>query len=60
MKRLALALTLVGAAACRSCSCQGTENCEECVARCVDSQGVSEELCKGSACVSVCPQQGNQ
>jgi hypothetical protein len=54
VRMVAMALTLAGAAACRDCSCQKTEDCKECVARCVASQGVSEEICQTTACASVC------
>jgi len=36
---------------------QGQESCEDCVARCVKTQGVSPEICRGRACSSICPQQ---
>jgi hypothetical protein len=36
---------------CRACS---EESCDECVARCVEEQGVSPEICRGAACSSIC------
>lgn len=44
----------------RTPSCNsGSETCEECVARCVETQGVGPEICRTTACASLCGQ-GNQ
>jgi hypothetical protein len=50
-----LILLLVFIAACsgRGCTgCQRAETCDECVQRCLDTQGGSPEICRGSACAS--------
>ncbi len=51
-----LAIGLVMLAGCpRGCTgCTGTESCDNCVARCVQTQGVSPDLCRTTACASVC------
>jgi hypothetical protein len=39
----------------RGCrSCQPAESCDDCIKRCVDTQGVSPDICRGGACSSVC------
>jgi hypothetical protein len=60
---LALFFVVVFAAcsgrACSGCrSCTGVETCDECVKRCVDTQGVSPDICRGAACSSVCQPHG--
>jgi hypothetical protein len=49
---------LAGACSGRACSgcsaCQRAETCEECVKRCVDTQGVSPDVCRGAACSNLC------
>jgi hypothetical protein len=39
---------------CRTSGCTRTENCEECVARCVDTQRVSPDICRITACQTPC------
>jgi hypothetical protein len=50
---LCLAMTLVACSG-RGCTGCATENCEECVKRCVETQGVSPDVCQTTACASVC------
>jgi hypothetical protein len=62
--RLVAILLLVVAGCTGACnegcrSCAGTESCEECVARCVDTQEVSPDVCRTTACASICSE-GNR
>jgi hypothetical protein len=53
-----LVLFLVVTAACSGKGCGGcrrAETCDECVQRCLDTQGGSPEVCRGSACASTPP-----
>lgn len=45
-------MSLLAVEGCRSCT--RAENCDECVARCVDTQKVSPDICRATACASVC------
>jgi hypothetical protein len=53
-----LALVMVAAVGCsgRACTgcrgCGGVETCDDCVQRCLDTQGGSPEVCRGSLCAS--------
>jgi hypothetical protein len=47
-----LMLLAGGLGGCRSCT--RAETCDECVARCVDQQKVSPDVCRTTACASVC------
>jgi hypothetical protein len=53
-----IALLFAGAVGCSGRSCTGcthVETCEECVQRCVETQGVSPEVCRLAACSNICP-----
>ena len=48
-------------AACSGKACSGctrAETCDECVKRCVDTEGVSPDICRGAACSNVCQSHG--
>jgi hypothetical protein len=53
-----LALSAFVMDGCRDCgrACTRSESCDECVARCVETQGVSPEICRGTACATPCAQ----
>lgn len=51
-----LLIALMAACSGRSCAgggCQRAETCDECVQRCVETQGVSPEACR-AGCGSIC------
>jgi hypothetical protein len=53
----ALFITAIAACTGRSCGdfgCRHAETCDECVQRCVQTQGGSPDLCRGAACSSIC------
>ena len=53
-----LLLVIVTLQACeRGCRACDEESCDECIARCVETQGVSPDICRGAACSSICPSQ---
>jgi hypothetical protein len=55
-RAILVVLALASMFACRRCGGGGTESCEDCVARCVETQKVSPDVCRTTACASVCGQ----